>query len=177
MMELTNKNIEEYINRFLDSETTNAEEQAIYRFFRTGKVPAHLKEYAPMFAWYEGGMQGEPKPQTVEDTKQEKKKTFSLRIPVTAWSAGIAAMVVVTLGLGLLVFSGQNAAKNHKWSCYEGSYIEVDGKRITDVKKIMPCIIETLEHADKVEQLAQQRIDEIHRSEQEIKEKEDLVNN
>ena len=56
MMELTNKNIEEYINRFLDGETTNAEEQAIYRFFRTGKVPAHLKEYAPMFAWYEGGM-------------------------------------------------------------------------------------------------------------------------
>lgn len=33
MMELTNKNIEEYINRFLDGETTNAEEQAIYRFF------------------------------------------------------------------------------------------------------------------------------------------------
>ena len=28
MMELTNKNIEEYINRFLDGETTNAEEQA-----------------------------------------------------------------------------------------------------------------------------------------------------
>ena len=28
-MELTNKNIEEYINRFLEGETTNAEEQAI----------------------------------------------------------------------------------------------------------------------------------------------------
>ena len=28
MMELTNKNIEEYINRFLDGETTNAEECA-----------------------------------------------------------------------------------------------------------------------------------------------------
>ena len=49
-MELTNKNIEEYINRFLDGETTNAEEQAIYRFFCTGNVPAHLKEYAPMDA-------------------------------------------------------------------------------------------------------------------------------
>ena len=56
-------------------------------------------------------------------------------------------------------------------------YIEVNGKRITDVKKIMPCIIETLEYANEVEQLARQRIDEIHRSEQEIKEKEDLVNN
>ena len=30
MMELTNKNIEEYINRFLDGETTNAEEQAVF---------------------------------------------------------------------------------------------------------------------------------------------------
>ena len=68
MMELTNKNIEEYINRFLDGETTNAEEQAIYRFFCTGNVPAHLKEYAPMFAWYEGGMQGEPKPQAIQSS-------------------------------------------------------------------------------------------------------------
>lgn len=35
----------------------------------------------------------------------------------------------------------------------------------------MPCIIETLEYANEVEQLARQRIDEIHRSEQEIKER------
>ena len=76
-MELTNKNIEEYINRFLDGETTNAEEQAIYRFFCTGNVPAHLKEYAPMFAWYEGGMQGEPKPQAMEDTSRKEKNLQS----------------------------------------------------------------------------------------------------
>lgn len=59
-MELDKRNIEEYINRFLEGETTNAEEQAIYRFFHTGDVPSHLMGYAPMFAWYEGGMQGEP---------------------------------------------------------------------------------------------------------------------
>ena len=35
-MELDKRNIEEYINRFLEGETTNAEEQAIYRFFHTG---------------------------------------------------------------------------------------------------------------------------------------------
>ena len=57
-MELDKRNIEEYINRFLEGETTNAEEQAIYRFFHTGDVPSHLMGYAPMFAWYEGGMQG-----------------------------------------------------------------------------------------------------------------------
>ena len=33
-MELDKRNIEEYINRFLEGETTNAEEQAIYRFFQ-----------------------------------------------------------------------------------------------------------------------------------------------
>lgn len=31
-MELNKRNIEDYINRFLEGETTNAEEQAIYRF-------------------------------------------------------------------------------------------------------------------------------------------------
>ena len=30
-MEITNKNIEEYIRRFMEGETTNAEEQAILR--------------------------------------------------------------------------------------------------------------------------------------------------
>ena len=43
-MELDKRNIEEYINRFLEGETTNAEEQAIYRFFHTGDVPSHLRE-------------------------------------------------------------------------------------------------------------------------------------
>lgn len=81
------------------------------------------------------------------------------------------------IGAGVTGFLRTKSSKNHKWSCYDGSYIEVNGKRITDVKKIMPCIIETLEYANEVEQLARQRIDEIHRSEQEIKEKEDLVNN
>ena len=155
-MELDKRNIEEYINRFLEGETTNAEEQAIYRFFHTGDVPSHLMGYAPMFAWYEGGMQGEPgmsQPDGQEEVaggkRSEKipvvgKEGFYQRIPVAVWSAGIAAM-------------------------------EVGGKRISDVKQIMPCIIETLEEAERVEKLAQERVEEICRSEKEIEEKELLV--
>ena len=120
-MELTNKIIEEYINRFLDGETTNADEQAIYRFFCTGNVPAHLKEYAPMFAWYEGGMQGEPgmsQPDGQEEVaggkRSEKvpvvgKEGFYQRIPVAVWSSGIAAMMVIVLGLGLIFYSENQA--------------------------------------------------------------------
>ncbi len=103
-MELDKRNIEEYINRFLEGETTNAEEQAI-----------------------------------------------------------------------LIFYSENQAGGSGEWSCYEGSYVEVGGKRISDVKQIMPCIIETLEEAERVEKLAQERVEEICRSEKEIEEKELLV--
>lgn len=177
-MELNKRNIEEYIDRFMEGETTHAEEQAIYRFFRTGDVPPHLKEYAPMFAWYEQGMQGTPGIGQEEKKPMATKKHFRLHIPMIAWSAGVAAMIVVALGLSFLFYtdSGKNGLSSDEWSCYEGSYIEVGGKRITDIKQILPCIIETLEEAERMEQLAQERVDEIYRSEEEIQEKELLVN-
>ena len=103
------------------------------------------------------------------------KESFYQRIPIAVWSAGIAAMMVIALGLGLIFYSENQAGGSGEWSCYEGSYVEVGGKRISDVKQIMPCIIETLEKAERVEKLAQERVEEIHRSEKEIEEKELLV--
>ena len=102
-------------------------------------------------------------------------KPLYQRIPVAVWSAGIAAMMVIALGLGLIFYSENQAGGSGEWSCYEGSYVEVGGKRISDVKQIMPCIIETLEEAERVEKLAQERVEEICRSEKEIEEKELLV--
>ena len=186
-MELDKRNIEEYINRFLEGETTNAEEQAIYRFFHTGDVPSHLMGYAPMFAWYEGGMQGEPgmsQPDGQEEVaggkRSEKlpvvgKEGFYQRIPVAVWSAGIAHDGHCAGVRFYFRIRKTNADGSGEWSCYEGSYVEVGGKRISDVKQIMPCIIETLEKAERVEKLAQERVEEIHRSEKEIEEKELLV--
>ena len=110
-MDLTNKNIEEYIHRFMEGETTNAEEQAIYRFFRSGDVPEHLKVYAPMFAWYEEGMPEEKK----EIPITTKTKTFWKRIPLGVWSMGIAAMLVIGIGLGIL--SGLDNDMDDEWSC------------------------------------------------------------
>lgn len=98
-----------------------------------------------------------------------------IRIEIAVWSAGIAAMMVIALGLGFIFYSENQADGSGEWSCYEGSYVEVGGKRISDVKQIMPCIIETLEKAERVEKLAQERVEEIHRSEKEIEEKELLV--
>lgn len=175
-MELDKRNIEDYINRFLEGETTNAEEQAIYRFFRTGDVPPHLMEYAPMFAWYEGGMQGEPGEQRLEGPGGIKKHK-RLRIPIAALSAGIAAMIVVSLGLGLLFYSDNDVPGNMEdWACYEGSYIEVGGKRITDIKQILPLLLEEQAAAEHKEKLAEQRIREMEKKEKQVKEKEKVVN-
>lgn len=169
-MEITNKNIEKYIQRFMEGETTNAEEQAIYRFFHTEEVPEHLKPYTDMFAWYEEGMPEEklPKPKT---------RPLWKRIPLELWSMGIAAMLVIGIGLSIVLSFGDST--NEEWSCYEGSYVEVNGKRITDVETIMPIILETLAEAEAIEKGIEERLAEIQRTEEEIEKREEilLINN
>ena len=169
-MEITNKNIEKYIQRFMKGETTNAEEQAIYRFFHTEEVPEHLKPYTDMFAWYEEGMPEEklPKPKT---------RPLWKRIPLELWSMGIAAMLVIGIGLSIVLSFGDST--NEEWSCYEGSYVEVNGKRITDVETIMPIILETLAEAEAIEKGIEERLAEIQRTEEEIEKREEilLINN
>lgn len=169
-MNLTKDNIEEYIARFMEGETTNDEERAIYRFFRSEEVPAHLKKYTPMFAWYEEGMPQEP-------SAHATKAKHRFRLPVEVWSIGIAASIALVLGLGALFFWDNNQKLPEEWACYEGSYIEVDGKRISNIEEILPFIIETLNQAETIERLAQERIDEIKRSEEFVRQKEMLVNN
>ena len=165
-MEITNKNIEEYIQRFMEGETTNAEEQAIYRFFHTEEVPEHLKPYTDMFAWYEEGMPEEkiPKPKT---------RPLWKRIPLELWSMGIAAMLVIGIGLGIVLSFGDST--NEEWSCYEGSYVEVNGKRITDVEAIMPIILETLAEAEEIEKGIEKRLAEARHKEEEIEKREEIT--
>lgn len=166
-MKVTHKNIEEYILRFMEGETTHAEEQAIYRFFRTEQVPEHLKSYTPMFAWYEGGMKEEA---TSVDAPESPMVPLWKRVSVRVWSMGIAAMLTVGIGLGVLLTWGED--ERNEWACYEGSYVEVNGKRITDIGQIMPHILETLARAERIEKETQQRMEEGRSIEEYVKEKE-----
>ena len=170
-MELTKKNVEEYIHRFMEGETIHSEEQAIYRFFRSGDVPEHLKAYAPMFAWYEEGMPEEKK----KETTMIKRKTFWKRIPFGGGSMGVAAMLVIGIGMGIL--SGLDKDMEDEWSCYEGSYVVVNGKRITDVKEIMPIILETLAESERMEKQMEERWEAIRLSDEKIKETENKLAN
>ena len=167
-MEVTKNNIEEYIHRFMEGETTNAEEQAIYRFFRTEEVPEHLKPYTEMFAWYEEGM-------PEEELSKPKAQALWKRIPLEIWSTGIAAMLVIGIGLGIVLSFGDN--QHEDWSCYEGSYVEVDGKRITDIETILPIILETLKGAEEIEQRTEARLTRIRSIEEYTREKENINTN
>ena len=167
-MEVTKNNIEEYIHRFMEGETTNAEEQAIYRFFRTEEVPEHLKPYTEMFAWYEEGM-------PEEELSKSKAQPLWKRIPLEIWSTGIAAMLVIGIGLGIVLSFGDN--QHEDWSCYEGSYVEVDGKRITDIETILPIILETLKGAEEIEQRTEARLTRIRSIEEYTREKENINTN
>ena len=159
-MELTSKNIEEYIRRFMDGETTNDEEQAIYRFFRNQRVPAHLKSYQAMFAWYEQGMPQEPAP---------RKYRFSLS--VGRWSVGLVAMLVMGVGLSLFLSLESATTKSDEWACYEGSYVVINGKRNSNIDEIMPQILASLRLAEETEKRMQERLDEIKRLEEYADEK------
>lgn len=167
-MEVTRNNIEEYIHRFMEGGTTNAEEQAIYRFFRTEEVPEHLKPYTDMFTWYDEGM---------PEDKLSKPKIQPLwkRLPLEIWSMGIAAMLVIGIGLGIVLSFGDN--QHEDWSCYEGSYVEVDGKRITDIETILPIILETLKGAEEIEQRTEARLTRIRSIEEYTREKENINTN
>ena len=167
-MEVTKNNIEEYIRRFMEGETTNAEEQAIYRFFRTEEVPEHLKPYTEMFTWYEEGM-------PEEELSKPKAQPLWKRIPLEIWSTGIAAMLVIGIGLGIVLSFGDN--QHEDWSCYEGSYVEVDGKRITDIETILPIILETLKGAEEIEQRTEARLKRIRSIEEYTREKENINTN
>lgn len=168
-MEITNKNIEEYIQRFMEGETTNAEEQAIYRFFHTDDVPDHLKSYSSMFAWYEEGMPEE------KERPTQVPKPFWRRIPLEIWSMGIAAMLVIGFGLGVALSIDNR--QNEDWSCYEGSYVKINGKYITDVETILPIILETLTDAEAIEKRIEDRLTKIQNIEKNIREKQEMINN
>ena len=165
-MELTSKNIEEYIRRFMDGETTNDEEQAIYRFFRNQRVPAHLKSYQAMFAWYEQGMPQEPTP---------RKYRFSLS--VGRYCVGLVAMLVMGIGLSLFLSLESATTKSDEWACYEGSYVVKNGKRNANIEEIMPQILSTLKQAEETERRMKEQLDAIKRMEEYAEEKGKIIIN
>lgn len=119
-------NYKEYVDRFLAAETTLEDEQAMYRWFARHDIPAEARKLRPMFGWYAD----------LSSTKTPQPKPRMLRIPARVWG-GIAAAVAVVVTLGVWMV---RPGAGDEYAAYAGSYMVVDGKRITDLAVVVPGI-------------------------------------
>lgn len=93
------RNAEKWVERFMNGETTNAEEQQLYSFFAGKNVPRRLEKYKPMFHWYAGGMQ-EP---ITPVKKRFRFGTFTL-------SLSVAASALIILGAAAWLYESHEGS-------------------------------------------------------------------
>lgn len=111
-------NIEKLLNKYFEGDTTCEEERELRRFFTEGIVPEHLKEYAPLFAFFEE----ENKQAKVSHTvSSSQKRTVRHRLMYSI--SGIAAGLLILLGI---------AGIHRHFNAMPDSYVIIDGKCYTD---------------------------------------------
>lgn len=115
------KEIQQLIERFLEGETTNAEEQMLYDYFNGRDVADSLKPYQEMFRWYAARMP--------EQKANPKKRTYAKWLSIAA-----SILLLVGIGFGYRYYQEQQEL----YAIYEGSYIIRDGVKNTDIKQILP---------------------------------------
>lgn len=120
------------VERFLDGDTTPAEEKAIYHFYALHRdLPDDLEQYRDMFAWYAG--------------MQPRSERRSWRAVAAA-----AAAVIMVAGIGLSVIITENSEQNNLYASYQGSYIVRNGQRIDDISVIYNSLAVAEQYADSI---------------------------
>ena len=98
--------IEQLLNRFLEGESTIAEEEILARYFATHTVDSEWEPYKQMFAYFESGMSADDAPGAA-----------STNIVRVNWlkMMGIAASVAIMLGIGVtaLIYNYSKPAKQN----------------------------------------------------------------
>lgn len=151
------RHIRTTIARFLDGETSVAEEKELYNFFRLPDIPADLKQYQPMFNWYAslGESHDEAAPADIAGTENRASASRVRLLELRPWQwMGIAAMLALLLSVGFIF---RSPSIPEEYLAYEGSYIIRDGKKITDLRIVVPEI-------ERTQQLVNESLGEIDMS-------------
>lgn len=154
-------NVELYIDRFMEGETSNDEEKELYRFFATEKdLPQHIAQYREMFAYFESGLDESLSAQALTEAEHSTAKVVQLK-PVDTnkpkkrifmFAASIAASIVLIFGISFGLLKNDT----DELYTYEGSYVMQNGKRVTDKETLKLMIDNTMKEADNIEkQVAQ----------------------
>lgn len=121
---MEDKRIQQLIKRFLDGETRLEEEETLYKYFNGNHVSKELRKYQKMFQWYANGM-----PMEELDEMKQMKSSKTVR-----WIMSIAASLLLLVGVGVWKYQ----KLQEEYAIYEGSYIVRDGKKLTNIKEILP---------------------------------------
>lgn len=137
-------NIHEWVERFLNAETTIAEERAIYAYFARPDIPAEAEKYREMFGWYASLASLRP----AAPEKKTKRPLLARVLRMRAMLiAGAAALVTIILSIGYAV----TRPHADSGSSLTVSYIIRNGEKITDPEIVLPEI-------ERAEQEVQQRL-------------------
>lgn len=164
MNEINDKNINQWVEKFLNGETSNAEERELYRYFSQPEIPAEAEPYREMFAWYASLLPAQaemPEKAQEEPEEAEPEKVRILRLRPWQW-VSVAATIALLFTLGF-IFRPTGASLSDEYMAYQGSYIIRDGKKITDLSIVVPEIL-------RAEQMLNDRVNEVDRSFDEMNE-------
>lgn len=113
-------NIDDLLNKYFEGETSSEEEKQLRDFFASGDVPEELIVYKPLFAYFDE--------EIGKEDKTAKKVSLNGRKAVY-WIAGIAASMLLLLGLG------QEFLFSHPRFCSD-NYVVINGRCYTDINLV-----------------------------------------
>ncbi|WP_080905141.1 hypothetical protein [Parabacteroides sp. Marseille-P3160] len=119
--------IEKLLERFFEGETSNAEEQELYKFFARKNLPEYWKPYRPLFDYFETGIACET---TGMGKVKPVRKIFSAQYYL------IAGLVIAASLLLILVLNNRGEMKSDDFNPYAGSYRVRNGVRTEIPEKI-----------------------------------------
>ena len=139
------------LERFFEGQTSNADEQELYRFFRRDDLPDEFIGHKPLMQYFETGLADELGRPEEEAKAHKETKTHRLRNLRIFWG-GVAASFLMILSASLYLMKPADP--------YAGSYIIRNGVRITDLDLIRPELEATVQMVLLQEQMTEQWIED-----------------
>ncbi len=96
--------IDELLSKYWEGETSLQEEQFLQQYFSSGSVREEHEAFAPLFQFFSHAREDEMKTE-IEIPVMEKKEARTRSLPSLNWIVGIAASLVLLLGI---FFSSRN---------------------------------------------------------------------
>ena len=155
---MNTEEIKTLIEKFFDGETSLNEEQRLYEFFSRAEVPEELMSYRELFADL-GAASAKPQPDAVSN----EAKSHVGRHPQLRTQS--LSRVLIGMAASLLLLMGAFWLWN---AVYEGSYVIVNGKKSSDLRKIKPQIEATLTNSRKIEKEVEAHYDMIEDAEKDV---------